>query len=124
MLLEKYAEDLVNLGIDEIIFSLDGPREIHDTIRGGEGIFDRTIKGLKAVNTWKEKKKCRSTMVAYIFPDGSVRPCQSLNYVAGNGKEDSFKNIWNNQKYLRFRRVTKENRLYPVCYRCTELYRF
>jgi len=251
MMLEKYAEDVVSLGVDEIIFSLDGPREIHDTIRGGEGIFDKAIKGLKAVNTWKEKKKCRiplinisSTifetnylyldkivdvaedllassitfhhlifldhqtyahhnevftrqfnvtcldwrgfvretlpdidveqllnsinnlkkrvgrtlihfypnltyeeirqyytdfhfkpssykhrcispwMVAYIFPDGSVRPCQSLNYVAGNIKEDSFRNIWNNQKYLRFRRVTKENRLYPVCYRCTELYRF
>jgi len=251
MMLEKYAEEVVGLGVDEIIFSLDGPREIHDTIRGGEGIFDRAIKGLKAVNIWKEKKKCRiplinisSTifetnclyldkivdvaedllassitfhhliflnqqtytnhneiftrqfnvtcldwrgfvretlpdidveqllsninnlkkrdsqtlihfypnltdaeirkyytdfhfkptsykhrcispwMVAYIFPDGTVRPCQSLNYVAGNVKEDSFRNIWNNQKYLRFRRVTKENKLYPVCYRCTELYRF
>ena len=251
MMLEKYAEEVVGLGIDEIIFSLDGPREIHDTIRGAEGIFDRATTGLKAVNAWKEKKNCRTPlinisstifetnylhldkivdiaenllassitfhhliflnqqtyahhneiftrqfnvtcldwrgfvretlpnidveqllnsinnlkkrvsrtlihfypnltdteirqyytdfnfkpssykhrcispwMVAYIFPDGSVRPCQSLNYVAGNIKENSFKNIWNNQKYLRFRRVTKENRLYPVCYRCTELYRF
>src|SRR3990172_2075982 len=40
MLLEKHAEEVVGLGIDEIIFSLDGPREIHDTIRGAEGIFD------------------------------------------------------------------------------------
>ena len=71
------------------------------------------------------KHRCISPwMVAYIFPDGSVRPCQSLNYVAGNVKEDTFKNICNNQKCLRFRRVTKENRLYLVCYRCTELYRF
>ncbi len=251
MLLEKHAEEMVSLGVNEIIFSLDGTREIHDKIRGAEGIFDKAFKGLQAINTWKEKKKCRTPlinisstifetnylhldkivdiaedllassitfhhliflnqqtyahhneiftrqfnvtcldwrgfvretlpdidveqllnsinnlkkrtsrtlihfypnltdteirqyytdfnfkpssykhrcispwMVAYIFPDGSVRPCQSLNYVAGNIKENSFKNIWNNQKYLRFRRVTKENRLYPVCYRCTELYRF
>lgn len=251
MMLGKYAEEIVNLGVDEIIFSLDGPREIHDKIRGAEGIFDNAHNGLKAVNEWKEKKKCstpfinisstifetnylrmneivdvaeslsassitfhhliflshqiyerhneiftdlfnvtcqdwagfvRKTlphidigkligiinsvkkrisrtnilfypnltddeirqyytsfdfkptsykhrcaspwMVAYIFPDGSVRPCQSLNYIAGNVKEDSFKNIWNNQRYLRFRCVTKQNKLYPVCYRCTELYRF
>jgi MoaA/NifB/PqqE/SkfB family radical SAM enzyme len=63
MMLEKYAEDVVSLGVDEIIFSLDGPREIHDTIRGGEGIFDKAIKGLKAVNTWKEKKKCRIPLI-------------------------------------------------------------
>ncbi|MBU6391735.1 MAG: radical SAM protein [Planctomycetota bacterium] len=251
MLLGKYAEDIVALGVDEIIFSLDGPREIHDKIRGAVGIFDKAYKGLKAVNTWKEKKSCltplinisstifetnyqqmdkivdvaedllassitfhhliflnhqtyechndlfqslfnvtcrdwrgfvRKTlpdihveqlidaihrvkrrvsrthiyfypnltdeeirqyytnfdfkpssykhrcispwMVAYIFPDGTVRPCQSLNYMAGNVKEDSFKNIWNNQKYLKFRSTTKKNKLYPVCYRCTELYRF
>ncbi|MBI2472115.1 MAG: radical SAM protein [Planctomycetes bacterium] len=251
MLLEKNAEEIVRLGVNEIIFSLDGPREIHDKIRGSEGIFDKAMNGLRAVNAWKEKKGCRiplisisSTifetnylhldkiadvaediqassitfhhliflnrqtyahhneifthlfnttcldwrgfvrealpnidveklisimntikkrnsrtlihfypnlteaeirqyytdfnfkpssykhrcispwMVAYIFPDGSVRPCQSLNYVAGNVKEDSFKNIWNNQKYLRFRSITKKNKLYPVCYRCTELYRF
>ena len=251
MLLEKNAEAIVSLGVNEIIFSLDGPREIHDKIRGSEGIFDKAMKGLQAVNAWKEKKGCRTPlinisstifetnylhldkivdvaedilassitfhhliflnqqtyahhnemfthlfnttcldwrgfvrealpnidveklitlintikkrnsktlihfypnlteteirqyytdfnfkpssykhrcispwMVAYIFPDGSVRPCQSLNYVAGNVKEDTFKNIWNNQKYLRFRSVTKKNKLYPACYRCTELYRF
>ncbi len=250
-LLEKYAEDVVRLGVNEIIFSLDGTREIHDKIRGAEGIFDKAWKGLQAVNDWKAKKarqaplinisstifetnylhlpeivgiaedlhassttfhhliflsrqayerhnevfeklfhvtcldwrgfvrnsvpdidaerliremnglrkrnyrtgvyfypnlteeeirryytnldfkpssyKCRCVspwMVAYIFPDGSVRPCQSLNYVAGNVKKDSFKTIWNNQKYLQFRRATRENKLYPVCYRCTELYRF
>ena len=251
MLLEKHAEEMVSLGVNEIIFSLDGTREIHDKIRGAEGIFDKAFKGLQAINTWKEKKKCRTPlinisstifetnylhldkivdiaenllassitfhhliflnqqtyahhneifthmfnvtcqdwrgfvreilpnidveqlinsinnlkkrvsqtlihfypnltdteirqyytdfnfkpssykhrcispwMVAYIFPDGSVRPCQSLNYVAGNIKEDAFKNIWNNQNYLRFRSITKKNKLYPVCYRCTELYRF
>lgn len=251
MLLEKHAEEIVSLGVNEIIFSLDGPREIHDKIRGSAGIFDKARRGLKAINTWKGKKRClaplinisstifetnyrqmdkivdaaedllarsitfhhliflshqtyerhndlfrslfnvtcqdwrgfvRKTlpdievehlidtirrikkrvsptniyfypnltdeeirqyytdfnfkpssykhrcispwMVAYIFPDGTVRPCQSLNYVAGNVREDSFQHIWNNQNYLKFRRATKKNKLYPVCYRCTELYRF
>ncbi len=259
MLLEKHAEEVVDLGVDEIIFSLDGPREIHDKIRGAEGIFDKAFQGFQAINGWKKKKSshtplinisstifetnyqqldkivdiaeglqassitfhhliflnnqtygCHNTifselfkvtcsdwrgfvretlpkidvdqlvdtmnaikggngaahafsgnkthvsfypnltdeeirryyttfdfkpssykhrcispwMVAYIFPDGSVRPCQSLNYTAGNVREASFRDIWNNQQYQQFRRVTKEKKLYPVCYRCTELYRF
>ena len=49
MLLEKHAEEMVSLGVNEIIFSLDGTREIHDAIRGSEGIFDRAYQGLKAI---------------------------------------------------------------------------
>jgi radical SAM protein with 4Fe4S-binding SPASM domain len=251
ILLEKYAEDIVNLGVNEIIFSLDGDPEVHDKIRGTPGVFEKASGGLKAIHALKRKNQSRTPlinisstifetnyknlekivavaedlsacsitfhhliflsnqtynqhnelflrlynvacqdwrgfvrstlpaidvsqlidtinrlkkgthrtnvlfypnlteeeirqyytnfnfrpssykhrcvspwMVAYIFPDGSVRPCQSLNYVAGNIKEDSFKNIWNNHNSMRFRSITKKNKLYPVCYRCTELYRF
>lgn len=251
MFLEKYAEEIVDLGVNEIIFSLDGTPEVHDRVRGAKGVFDRASKGLKSINELKKKRlsripvinvsstifetnyqdmdkiiniaedlqastvtfhhlifldyqaythhnelfmtlynvtcqdwrgfvrnmlpnidvsqltdninnakkrnyktnvffypnlteqeiyqyytsfefkpssykhRCISPwMVAYIFPDGSVRPCQSLNYIAGNIRNDSFRNIWNNQKYIKFRGVTKKIGLYPVCYRCTELYRF
>ena len=54
---------MVSLGVNEIIFSLDGTREIHDKIRGAEGIFDKAFKGLQAINTWKEKKKCRTPLI-------------------------------------------------------------
>lgn len=249
--LQKYAEKLVDLGLDEIIFSLDGPREIHDETRNAQGTFDKAYAGLMCVAETKSKKgkefphinisstlfetnyrflddtvavaeqikaksitfhhliftdretydkqnliferyfnttcydwggfvrdklpeidveyllgkieelktkdskvdisfypnftndeifhyytdfnfvplsykkRCVSPwMVAYIFPDGSVRPCQSLNYSSGNIKDDTFRNIWNNDKQVRFRKLTKENKVYPVCSRCTELYRF
>ncbi len=47
ILLEKYASSIINLGVDEIIFSLDGPREVHDEVRGTKG----TLTGLpKASN--------------------------------------------------------------------------
>lgn len=250
-LLEKNAVSIVNCGIDEIIFSLDGPRDIHDEIRNAVGTFDRAYKGLKLVRDLKEetasrkpvinisstifeanykhldeiitvaeelqastitfhhlifldremynqhndlfsnhfglrcedwggfvreslpdidvdyliqkitelnskrrnidvsfypnftheeikkyytefvfnsssyRKRCLSPwMVSYIFPDGSVRPCQSQNFSAGNVKEDSFRTIWNNKAYKRYRKITKETLTYPACSRCTELYRF
>ena len=63
MLLEKHAEEMVSLGVNEIIFSLDGTREIHDKIRGAEEIFDKAFKSLQAINTWKEKKKCRTPLI-------------------------------------------------------------
>ncbi len=251
VLLEKNAEAIVDLNLDEIIFSLDGPGEIHDEMRSAKGTFDKAMAGLKSIAEIKKRKgksrphvnisttlfeinykaldevvaaaeqiaaksitfhhlifldqkaydmqnmifnrdfdttchewggfvrdklpdmdidylvkkmfelkrketkldisfypnftneeiyqyysnfnftpssyknRCVSPwMVAYIFPDGSVRPCQSLNYSSGNIKKDTFRNIWNNDKHVRFRKITKKNKVYPVCSRCTELYRF
>ncbi len=251
ILLEKYANSIIDLGVDEIIFSLDGPREVHDEVRGAKGTFDRASRGLKLIRDIKRKsgtnkpvvsisstifeinykrldelisiaeelmastitfhhliflsqerydqhnnifkgyyemvcndwkgfvrdslpdidvdflirkmedikkrdskvkiafypnftdeeirryytefdfvssnygKRCLSPwMVSYIFPDGSVRPCQSLNFSAGNVKDNTFSRIWNNEKYMRFRKITKKEKKYPVCTRCTELYRF
>jgi len=250
-LLERFAEPLVEFGLDEIIFSLDGPREAHDEVRGVAGTFDRAMAGFGALQAAKEKSgkklpkinvtsvvfessyerlpelipvaeqlgagsltihhlifydratydahnelferefgttcydwegfvvdalpeidpekvievrkrllatpprvpvafypnltdaevrawyggfafepasysgRCKSPwMVAYVFPDGGVRPLHSMNFVAGNVREATFRDIWNNDKYRRYRRTVKECGRFPICSRCTELYRF
>jgi radical SAM protein with 4Fe4S-binding SPASM domain len=41
-LLEKYAEELVKIGNMHITFSVDGPEEIHDDVRGMKGSFRKT----------------------------------------------------------------------------------
>ena len=46
-LLSQYAEPIVDLQLDEIIFSLDGSREIHDKMRGLTGTFDRALEGFE-----------------------------------------------------------------------------
>jgi len=251
ILLKKRAEDAVQLDLDEIIFSLDGPSGVHDAIRGGKGVFNRALEGFQYlaevkkrygkkrprvnVNTviWEEnhtilgdiveqagrfgaqtitfhhlifadqeafdeteritqaalncnspdwagfimdelpridpeqiimqkqlieqeknsvpaffypnftdeeirayytsfnflpssyKRRCLSPwMVAYVLPDGSVKPCLSLGYEMGNLKEDSFQEIWNGDRVVRFRRLLKERGYFPVCPRCTEFSRF
>lgn len=48
ILLEKYAKDLVELGIDNIRVSLDGWESRHDEIRG-PGVFRKAIRGIEAV---------------------------------------------------------------------------
>lgn len=251
VLLKDNAEKIVELGVDEIIFSLDGPRDIHDDMRDSPGTFDRAYEGFKRLKEIKSlnkkriplvnisstvfeinyerldevvriaeemdatsvtfhhlifvgketytehnrifqecfscispdwagfmrddlpriepeillrkmreikamkskisvsfypnytdeeiwryysnfdfkpssyRNRCLSPwMVAYIFPDGSVRPCQSLNFSAGNIREASFRDIWNSEIYRNFRKVVKDRKAFPVCVRCTEFYRF
>jgi radical SAM protein with 4Fe4S-binding SPASM domain len=251
VLLESRAEAIMDAGIDEIIFSLDGPRDIHNEIRGKANTFDRAMAGFKKVASLKKERKtgrplvnisstifemnysrmdeivraaeemsassitfhhliflsseiysrhdrifqdnfscsshdwegfvreqtpdivpekliqmlkkvrslktdvdvsvypnltdseivkyytsfdfepesyqkrCLSPwMVAYVFPDGSVRPCQSLNYSIGNIRDDSFKQLWNGERASKFRKTLKKDKCFPVCTRCTEFYRY
>lgn len=63
-------------------------------------------------------------MVAYVFPDGEVRPCLNFDYSYGNVIENKFTDLWNNASAIRFRKILKKNRIFPVCIRCTELYRY
>ncbi|MBC8488344.1 MAG: radical SAM protein [Bacteroidetes bacterium] len=251
VMLHHFAPDIIDSGMDEIIWSLDGPEDIHDQIRGRKGTFKRAVEGMKEIVRLRDEKglkkpvininstmfetnylrmdetikvaedvnaktitfhhlifigkeqylehdklfnefygtscvdwsgfiweglpamdpakiirevrrlergnfqtsvhfypnlpdkeiklyysnfdfvpksykpRCMSPwMVAYVMPSGEVRPCYLFNYSLGNIKEKPFTQIWNNAQYKRFRRLTKREKIYPVCARCTELYRF
>ncbi len=47
--LPQEAARLVERGVDEIMVSVDGPREVHDRIRGSEGSFEEIAAGLRAL---------------------------------------------------------------------------
>lgn len=71
------------------------------------------------------KNRCLSPwMTVYIFPDGRVGACEELNIYFGNIRQNSFKDIWNNKNFREFRQLLKKKKIFPVCTRCTELYRF
>ncbi|GAX59185.1 Fe-S oxidoreductase [Candidatus Scalindua japonica] len=57
----------------------------------------------------------------YVLPNGDISPCSS--FVAGNIKNESFKKIWNNQKFRHFRTELREKKYFPVCHRCCEFYK-
>ena len=247
-LLENFAKDIVQAGLDELNVSLDGGRDLHDEIRGMSGIFDKISSGIKEINRIKKEKRVRRPLlnlqctitkfnyrhleqltevakdveadsltyhnliflgrdligkqkecdkllnfssfdwegfvfepeispdelyskirnilggnypfsvdfypnfslrglreyynnpsylpseyparclspwiVAYIFPDGEVRPCLNFGYSYGNIKTNKFTELWNNGPAVRFRNRLKANNIFPVCVRCTELYRY
>jgi Fe-coproporphyrin III synthase len=63
LLLFKRAHDVSTL-FDDIIVSIDGPREIHDAIRRVHGAFDLIAKGVAAIHAQQPKMHiaCRSTV--------------------------------------------------------------
>jgi MoaA/NifB/PqqE/SkfB family radical SAM enzyme len=47
LLLKKYVEPLLGIGLDDLWISLDGTRELNDSIRGVQGSFDNAIRGIR-----------------------------------------------------------------------------
>jgi len=248
-LIAKHAADLVGMGLDGLMISLDGPREVHDEIRGMPGAFDRMRAGIEAVReerarqnkatpilimlmtitttnssavvrtleaadrlggdfagiylswftnreigeahtafmrkhldvtptAWKgylsdaaevdverfieEVRRLRRsrTGLPFLFvpdfserqirryfkdpahtfgykrcyspwytveigPNGDVATCRDYpDYICGNIREEPLPVIFNGQRYRRFRRVLKENKLLPICGRCCGLMGF
>lgn len=73
----------------------------------------------------KDAARCLSPWIAaYIFPDGEMRPCLNSTYSYGNIKTRSFKRAWNSAEAVKFRQELKKTGIFPVCARCTELYRY
>lgn len=71
---------------------------------------------------------CRFCATPYVFtqlqPNGDIATCESHpDYIAGNILENRFMDIWNGEKYRRFRAFTKKN-LFPSCSRCWAHYVF
>lgn len=69
--------------------------------------------------------KCKSAWIcAYVFPDGQLRPCLDFEYSFGNLKQKEFNEVWNGKKAVKFRKLLTENSRFPVCSRCTEIFRY
>jgi len=52
---ERIAEELVKAGLNHINFSIDGPKKIHDDIRGKEGTFSLASEGVRLIQKYKSK---------------------------------------------------------------------
>jgi radical SAM protein with 4Fe4S-binding SPASM domain len=63
--LEENAETIVDLGIEGLMVSVDGPRDIHDEVRGVKGTFDKLMVGLQRVKEFKKKKKKKYPKIVF-----------------------------------------------------------
>jgi MoaA/NifB/PqqE/SkfB family radical SAM enzyme len=79
-LLPQRAEALVKSGLDEITISVDGPSQLHDTIRGRKGSFARLYEGIVKVNEAKARlgKKTPFVRISATVNDLNYRHLHSL----------------------------------------------
>ncbi len=61
--LARDAANIVSIGVDVIVVSIDGAQEMHDSIRGA-GVFDNAAEGIRAIN---EAKKERGKKGPHIY---------------------------------------------------------
>jgi MoaA/NifB/PqqE/SkfB family radical SAM enzyme len=55
-----------------------------------------------------------------ISPYGDVYPC--LNYPIGNIRSEGLANLWNNDRYVKFRRLLKQKQLFDGCTGCCKMF--
>ena len=66
------------------------------------------------------RNKCIAPWIApFIQPNGDVIPCDEIDIVMGNVKQQGLKKIWNNKKYVEFRNnIQKFGISHAICKRC------
>jgi len=74
------------------------------------------------------KERCIAPFfVAVVKPNGDVKFCPDEwidDFVLGNVRNESFKNIWNNDKARKFRAILFRQKHFAGCKRCSWMYAF
>ncbi|MBA7650432.1 GTP 3',8-cyclase [subsurface metagenome] len=55
--LSEYAKEIIRMKVNRIHISIDGPKQIHDKIRGVKGTFNRIMTGLAKMNKLKKHSR-------------------------------------------------------------------
>ncbi len=71
--LSEYAEEITQWKVNRIHISIDGPREVHDSIRGVKGTFDRIMEGLTQIQKLRKHHTLPviriNSMINFANPD-------------------------------------------------------
>lgn len=83
-LLKNHARTIVEQGVDVVSLSVDGPGELHDTIRNLEGAFNRIKEGSAAVKALKKELKAEKPVINIVctISDLNYRTLNKLPEVA------------------------------------------
>lgn len=108
-MIEKYAEELVQLGNMHITFSVDGPEHIHDEVRGIEGSYKKIKTNIALFNELEEKyNKSLSKSICFTISKYSY---QGLGEMPNVAREMGIKSINIVPYYLFNSEVGKEYEL-------------
>jgi len=142
--IEKYLDMIADLGIDvkgvQYTRCLHSYKEIKDmfveipnekkeaVIKKGQKLGIPVVWNVDTVGSKRPLKDCSVWWMPFIFVDGTVIPCCSLNEQndrpwqrktsLGNIFKEDFRKIWYGKKYKAMLKALKEGKCPPVCKRC------
>jgi MoaA/NifB/PqqE/SkfB family radical SAM enzyme len=68
---------LLGIGLDDLWISLDGTRELNDSIRGVQGSFDNAIRGIRLTHLFKKEMKSKKPNIHINFTISDLN-CHNL----------------------------------------------
>lgn len=81
--IEKHLKDLLRIGNMHLTFSIDGPEEIHDMVRGVPGSFQKTCQNILALNELeKESPNKISKSITFTVSPYSYRGLHHIPDIA------------------------------------------
>jgi MoaA/NifB/PqqE/SkfB family radical SAM enzyme len=80
-LLPRLAEDLVEIGVHEIVVSADGPEAVHDRIRGRAGSFRNLFDGVTELNRARSRARRRHPIVRFSYTLTDENYAHMLDFV-------------------------------------------
>lgn len=88
-LLPKYAERLVEAGLDRLLISLDGLSDMHNHIRGVADSFERAVGGIKKIVAHRKKIGSKIALAAnmVLCNLNYTRLDEYIEYLSGIGVE-------------------------------------
>lgn len=92
--LDEYAHTIVAMKVNRINVSIDGPREVHDKIRGIVGTFDRVVNGLKKIVTLREKNKLPELQIHSMINFSNPRVMEWITHFAADMHADAIKFLY------------------------------
>jgi MoaA/NifB/PqqE/SkfB family radical SAM enzyme len=82
-ILDKFAEALVKIGNMHITFSVDGPEDIHDKVRGVKGCFNRTKENILLLNKLEKESNTKiSKSICFTISKYSYKGLGAMPKVA------------------------------------------
>jgi len=94
--LEQHAGALVELGVDDLIISMDGPAHIQNEKRGLPDSFERAFNGVMAVHREKQKQRAKKPMIrvrGMIDPENADNLTDFIN-IAKEFQADALTFLW------------------------------
>lgn len=114
---KEWVEDVVNMGWDNVIFSIDGHNaKVHDTLRGVKGVFEKTIGSVKMFRVCKknyetEKPLLEFSTVLCKLNFEHINKIIQLAYDVGV-KVITFEPVFVSNPYVHKIKLTKEQRIH------------